>query len=136
MAPIPPDLFERETLDKTLGIEYVELDAERVVATMPVGPRVHQPFGFLHGGASVALAESVASFGANLSAMSEGKVAFGQEINANHIRPVREGVLRAIGTPLHRGRTSHVWEIKILDEQDRLVCISRCTVALVPAQDG
>ena len=128
---IPPDLFDRESLDKTLGIEYVELEAGRVVATMPVGPRVHQPFGYLHGGASVALAESVASVGANMTAMAEGKVAFGLEINANHLRPVRDGLLRAIGTPLHQGRTTQVWEIRIEDEEARLVCVSRCTVALV-----
>lgn len=133
---IPTDLFERESLDKTLGIEYVELEAERVVATMPVGPRVHQPFGFLHGGASVALAESVASVGANMTAMAEGKVAFGLAINANHVRPVREGTLRAVGTPLHRGRTTQVWDIRIVDEEDRLVCVSRCTVALVEAREG
>ena len=135
MPTIPPDLFERESLDKTLGIEYVELEAERVVATMPVGPRVHQPFGYLHGGASVALAESVASVGANMTAMAEGKAAFGLAINANHVRPVREGLLRAVGTPLHRGRTTQVWDVRIFDDAGRLVCVSRCTVALV-ARDG
>ena len=130
MAALPPDLFDRESLDKTLGIELVELAADRVVATMSVTPRVHQPFGYLHGGASVALAETVASVGGTVSA-PEGMVAFGLEINANHLRPVREGLVRAVGTPLHRGRTTQVWEVRITDEAGRLVCVSRCTLALV-----
>lgn len=133
MQQLPEDFFERETLDKTLGIEYKEMGANRIVATMPVQLRVCQPFGYLHGGASVALAESVASVGANISS-DPSKVAFGLEINANHIRPKREGMLRAIGTPLHKGRTTQVWNIRIEDEDENLVCISRCTVALVDAE--
>ena len=133
MPTIPDDLFTRETLDKTLGIEYEDLGPERVVATMPVGPRVHQPLGYLHGGASVVLAESVASMGANAGVFAEGKVAFGLEINANHLRPVQEGTLRAVGTPLHQGRTTQVWDVKIYDEGEHLICISRCTVAIVDA---
>ncbi len=134
MTGIPEDFFERESLDRTLGIEFVELAAGRVIATMPVTPRVHQPHGYLHGGASVVLAESVASVGAHISSPPD-KVAFGLEINANHIRPIKEGVLRATGTPLHRGRTTQVWGVRIEDEDQRLVCISRCTIALVDA-DG
>ncbi len=122
--------LENETLLRTLGIELVEASADRVVATMPVGPRVHQPFGYLHGGASVALAETVASIGATMAA-PDGVGAFGLEINANHLRPMREGTLRAVGTPIHLGRTTQVWDIHIADEQDRLVCVSRCTLALV-----
>jgi uncharacterized protein (TIGR00369 family) len=123
-------LFEQSGLNQTLGIELRELTLTRVVATMPVTPRVHQPLGFLHGGASLALAETVASAGAFLHC-PPGKIAFGQEINANHLRPVRAGVVTAIGTPLHAGRTSHVWEVKIYDDAERLICISRCTVAVV-----
>ncbi len=134
MSDIPPDFFERETLDRTLGIEYEEMGADRIVATMEVLPRVCQPFGFLHGGASVVLAESVASVGANISS-DPSKVAFGLEINANHIRPKREGMLRAIGTPLHKGKTTQVWNIRIEDEDEKLICISRCTVALVEIED-
>lgn len=130
MAGIPEDFFERESLDRTLGIEFVELAADRVVATMPVTQRVHQPHGYLHGGASVVMAESVASVGAQIAAGPD-KVAFGLEINANHIRPKKDGMLRATGTPLHKGRTTHVWEVRIEDEDQRLVCISRCTIALV-----
>lgn len=129
---LPADFFERETLDATLGITYDEVTPERVIARMPVTPRVHQPLGYLHGGANVALAESVVSVGASVSALPE-KVAFGLEINANHLRPVREGTVTAVGTPLHAGRTTQVWEVKITDDAGRLVCVSRCTVALVPA---
>ncbi len=131
-SPFPPDFFDRTTLDTTLGITYDEVGGERVVARMEVTPRVHQPLGYLHGGASVALAESVVSVGASASALPE-KVAFGLEINANHLRPVKSGWLTATGTPLHKGRTTQVWEVRITDDADRLVCISRCTVALVPA---
>lgn len=133
MPEIPPDLFDRASLDKTLGIEYEELTADRAVATMPVGPRVHQPLGYLHGGASVVLAESVASMGANVTAFAQGKAAFGLEINANHLRPKRDGRLRAVAEPLHKGRTTHVWQIRIYDEAEHLVCAARCTLALVDA---
>ena len=126
-------LSEQGGLNQTLGIELRELTPGRVVATMPVTPRLHQPLGYLHGGASVALAETVASVGAFLHC-PPGKVAFGQEINANHLRPVHAGVLTAIGTPLHAGRTSHVWDVRIYDEAERLVCVSRCTVAIVDAE--
>lgn len=125
---------EKPSLDRTLGITYDEVSAERVVARMPVTPDHHQPLGYLHGGASVVLAESVASVGATAAALPE-KVAFGLEINANHLRPVREGTLRATATPLHRGRTTHVWEVRIEDEAGRLVCVSRCTLALVGAHE-
>lgn len=124
------DLDLRGGLGGLLDIEIVEVTPERVEATMPVTPNVHQPLGYLHGGASVALAETVASIGANASVMPE-KVAFGLEINANHIRPMRDGMLRAIGERLHAGRTTQVWNIRIEDEQGRLVCTSRCTVAVV-----
>lgn len=123
-------ILDAQTLDKTLGVAYEELTPQRVVATMPVEPRVHQPFGFLHGGASVALAESVASIGGSLAA-PEGMIAMGLEINANHVRPMREGTLRATGTPLHVGRTTQVWDVRLTDDTDRLVCVVRCTLAMV-----
>lgn len=125
----------RGGLIETLGIVLVDVTAERMVATMPVTPAHHQPFGYLHGGATVALAETVASIGGYLSC-PPGKAAFGMEINANHVRPVREGTLTAIGIPLHRGQTSHVWEIKITDERGRLVCVARCTLAVVSVERG
>ncbi|HXK33436.1 MAG TPA: hotdog fold thioesterase [Dehalococcoidia bacterium] len=117
-------------LGATLGIEYEHVSAERVVMTMRVGPALHQPYGMLHGGASVALAESAASVGANVNC-PPGKVALGQEINANHLRPMREGVLRAEAVPVHVGRTSQVWTIEMRDEAGRLVCVSRCTLAVI-----
>lgn len=121
------------TLLETLGIEVLEASGDRVVATMPVGPRVHQPFGLLHGGASVALAETAASIGATLHVARDGKQAVGMEINANHLRPMREGRLRAVATPLHRGRSTQVWQVELRDERERLVCASRCTLAVVGA---
>jgi 1,4-dihydroxy-2-naphthoyl-CoA hydrolase len=126
-------LIEQTGLNETLDIEIRELTRERVVATMPVTPRVHQPLGYLHGGASLVLAETVASIGA-FQYCTPDKVAFGQEINANHLRPVRDGLLTAIGTPLHTGRSSHVWDVKIYDNAERLICVSRCTVAIVTAE--
>ena len=118
-------------LPTTLGIEILELTPQRVVATMPVDQRTRQPFGILHGGASVALAETVASFGAVGLIDRERFVAVGQEINANHCRPKLEGIVTATGVPVHVGRTSQVWSIEIRDEEGRLVCISRCTMAVV-----
>lgn len=131
--PIPGSDPNRETLLKTLEIELLETTPDRVVARMPVTPRVHQPFGLLHGGASVALAETVASFGAFISVMDQGMVAVGIEINANHLKGKRDGVVTATATPLHKGRSTHVWEVRITDEANKLVCVSRCTLAIVPS---
>jgi 1,4-dihydroxy-2-naphthoyl-CoA hydrolase len=114
-----------------LGIEVVELSESRVVATMPVDARTHQPFGILHGGASIALAETVASLGAAARIDRERFVAVGQEINGNHLRAKRAGVVRATAVPVHAGRSSQVWSIEIVDEEGKLVCISRCTMAVV-----
>jgi uncharacterized protein (TIGR00369 family) len=119
------------TLSEHLGIELKEVSKEKVVATMPVERRVHQPFGLLHGGASVVLAETVASIGAWMHAHEAGKAAVGLEINANHLRGKRDGIVTATATPLHLGRATHVWEIRLTDEAGKLVCISRCTMALI-----
>lgn len=123
------------SLMETLGIVITEATPERVVATMPVTPAHHQPFGILHGGASVALAETVASYGASASIDASEQSAVGLEINANHVRPVRDGLLTAVGTPLHKGRSTQLWSVEIRDERGRLVCISRCTLALVRARE-
>jgi len=117
-----------------LGIEVLELAPQRVVATMPVHDATRQPFGILHGGASVALAETVASLGAWSSIDRERFTAVGLEINANHLRAKRDGFVRAVGTPVHQGRTTQVWSIEIRDEQERLVCVARCTMAVVPRE--
>jgi 1,4-dihydroxy-2-naphthoyl-CoA hydrolase len=115
----------------SLGIELVELTPDRVVATMPVDDRTRQPFGLLHGGASIALAETVASFGAVMRIDRDRFIAVGQEINGNHLRGKSDGVVTATGVPVHAGRSTQVWSIEIADEQGRLVCISRCTMAIV-----
>src|SRR5689334_7244420 len=119
-------------LADVLGIEVLELTPTRVVATMPVDERTRQPFGILHGGASVALAETVASLGAVMNTDLERSTAVGLEINANHLRAKRDGTVRATALPAHLGRSTQVWEVRIVDEQDRPVCISRCTLAVVP----
>jgi len=115
-----------------LGIEIIELSPQRVVATMPVDDRTRQPFGILHGGASVALAETVASLGAVMNVDLEKASAVGLEINANHLRAKRDGTVRATATPFHVGRSTQVWDVRIVDEEDRPVCVSRCTLAVVP----
>jgi uncharacterized protein (TIGR00369 family) len=117
-------------LGTTLNITRTVIKKDRVVLTMPVTPQVHQPFGVLHGGASAALAESAASIGANMNC-SEGLVALGVEINANHIRSISEGMLTATAVPVHIGKSTQVWTIDIRDESGRLICISRCTLAVI-----
>jgi 1,4-dihydroxy-2-naphthoyl-CoA hydrolase len=121
-----------------LDIKLLSAEKDRVVATMPIGPNHRQQVGYLHGGISVVLAESLASLGTVLNIDASRQMAFGLEINANHLRPKREGQLTGVATPIHRGRTTHVWEIKISDENDKLVCVSRCTVAVVdrPPDNG
>lgn len=119
------------TLMEALGIEMVEIGQEKVIATMPVWGATRQPMGMLHGGASVALAETVASVGTYNFLDRNKQHAVGLEINANHIRGKREGIVTAIGTPLHQGRTTMVWEIKITDEDGNLICIARCTMAII-----
>ncbi|RSL33145.1 hotdog fold thioesterase [Salibacterium salarium] len=115
---------------EALGIEFVEINAERVEATMPVHDMTRQPAGLLHGGASVVLAESVASIGSWNLVDREKEFVVGLEINANHIRGKKDGIVKAVGTPVHKGRTTMVWDIQITDEADKLICISRCTIAV------
>ncbi|WLR55759.1 hotdog fold thioesterase [Mesobacillus subterraneus] len=120
-----------KTLLGSLGIEITELQKGKVVATMPVDDRTRQPFGLLHGGASVALAETVASVGSFELVDKENEVVVGLEINANHIRAKKDGLVTAVGTVLHQGKTTMVWDIKITDEEEKLVCVSRCTIAVI-----
>lgn len=119
------------TLISTLGIKVEEVTPERVTATMPVDERTRQPFGLLHGGASVALAETVASVGTYNLIDQQTEGCAGLEINANHIRAKKDGIVKAIGTPLHRGKTTMVWDVKIFDEEENLICVSRCTMAIL-----
>jgi len=121
----------KDTLLEALGIEITHLEEGKVVATMPVDERTRQPMGLLHGGASVALAETVASVGAYELVDKEVEAVAGLEINANHVRPKTEGVVTAVATVLHQGKSTQVWDIKITDEQDRLICVSRCTMAVI-----
>ena len=113
-----------------LGIEAVALGPERVEVRLAVDGRVHQPHGVLHGGVSAVLAETAASLGGTLAAPA-GHSVVGIELNANHLRPMREGVLTAVATPLRVGRTVQVWEISLTDESGREICRSRCTLAVV-----
>ena len=115
-----------------LGIEFVAIGSDSLTARMPVDHRTTQPFGLLHGGASVALAESVGSFAAFLALRDQSKTTVGIEVNANHLRPVTSGFVYGVARPLHIGRNTQVWEIRISDESDRLVCVARLTVAVVP----
>ncbi|WML41032.1 hotdog fold thioesterase [Neobacillus sp. OS1-2] len=121
----------KNTLLEALGIEITYLEKGKVIATMPVDERTKQPMGLLHGGASVALAETVASVGAYELVDKETQAVAGLEINANHVRSATEGIVTAVGTILYQGKSTMVWDIKIHDEQDRLICVSRCTMAVM-----
>lgn len=132
-----PDLervnaWSEHTLMQALGIRITAIGEDLLAGTMPVDARTHQPFGLLHGGASVALAETLGSTAALLTLDPEQEVAVGLDINANHMRGVREGVVTGTARALHLGRSTQVWEIRIENEQGALVCISRLTMAVVP----
>ena len=120
----------RGTLMESLGIAFTELGDGFLRATMPVDARTHQPYGLLHGGASVALAETLGSSAGAL--LAGGNAVVGLEINANHLRAVREGTVTGTTRPLHIGRSTQVWQIHIEDEAGRPVCISRITLAVLP----
>lgn len=118
-------------LIRALGIEMTELGDDVLRGRMPVDHRTRQPGGVLHGGASVAFAETLASWGSSFTVDPAEKYCVGMEINANHIRPVAEGWVYGEARPIARGRTTHVWEVRITDGEGRLVCISRCTLAVL-----
>ncbi|HVY80648.1 MAG TPA: hotdog fold thioesterase [Steroidobacteraceae bacterium] len=127
------DLADRggPTMVSHIGIRFIEVGPDFLRATMPVDDRTRQNMGILHGGASVALAESVGSVAANLCVDQSRFYCVGQEINANHLRPVASGLVTATAKPYHIGARSQVWHIEIQDERQRLVCISRLTMAVV-----
>jgi uncharacterized protein (TIGR00369 family) len=132
-----PDLGHANTMSansaiSNLGIEFTELGPNYLTGRMPVDSRTRQPFGILHGGASVLLAETLVSCAATFVA-APGKACVGMEINANHLRPVASGWVTGIARPISLGRRSQVWEVRIVDGNDRLVCISRCTMAVIDA---
>lgn len=124
------------TAGESLGIRFTELGADYLRGTMPVDGRTRQPFGLLHGGASVLLAETLGSLAANLCLDPKAELAVGLDINANHLRAVHSGEVTGTARPLHIGRTTQVWEIRITTEGDELCCISRLTMAVVPRRDG
>lgn len=119
------------TLMGTLGIVFVPAGADEVAATMPVGPMVHQPAGLLHGGATVALAESLGSASSYLLVDQEMRSVVGIEVNANHIKAVRSGSVKATGRLAHRGRATHVWDIRVTNERDELVALCRITNMII-----
>lgn len=119
------------TIHEALEISVEQFQKDEVILTMPVGPKTRQPMGLLHGGASVVLAESAASMGTLLNINQEKEVPVGIEINANHLRAKKDGIVKAIATPIHKGRTTMVWDIKIVDENNELISICRCTIAIL-----
>ncbi|MDH3647807.1 MAG: hotdog fold thioesterase [Gammaproteobacteria bacterium] len=135
----PPDLEalakqRQDTLVQHLDISFSEIGDDYLRATMPVDETTKQPFGLLHGGASVALAETIGSVAANLAVDTSKFYCVGMEINANHLRPVRAGRVTGTGRPLHVGGKTQVWQIAIHDEADRLICVSRITLAVLDRQ--
>lgn len=124
------------TIMKSLGIKFVTIKKDLVEMTMPVDERTHQPAGYLHGGANVLLAETAASIGSFLNVDASKYNVFGIEINANHIKSKKEGTVTARATPFHIGRSTMVWNISIVDENDQLICISRCTIGVVPKKQN
>jgi 1,4-dihydroxy-2-naphthoyl-CoA hydrolase len=119
------------TLNSTLGIHFIEIGDDFVRATMPVDARTVQPYGLLHGGASVALAETLGSMGATMCVDVNEYQVVGQEINANHVRAARSGLVTGTARPLHLGGRTHVWGIEIVNDAKKLVCVSRITVAVI-----
>lgn len=119
------------TLVSHLGIEFTEVGNDFLAAKMPVDSRTHQPFGLLHGGASVALAETLGSVAAHACVNQQLQYCVGLEINANHVKGVREGYVVGTATPVHIGKRTQVWQIRIENEQHELVCISRITMAVI-----
>jgi len=122
----------KNTLSDFLGIEFTKITADSLTATMPVTDRVKQPMGILHGGANVVLAETIASTAANGVIDLAKFYCVGLEINANHIRSVREGIITAVTHPIHLGRTTQIWHIDIFNELGKQTCVSRMTASVVP----
>jgi 1,4-dihydroxy-2-naphthoyl-CoA hydrolase len=127
--------FGKNTMAEHIGIEWLEVGENFLKATMPVDSRTRQPYGLLHGGASVALAETIGSVAAAMVVDINEYICVGLDINANHLRSARSGLVTGITTPIHIGGSTHVWEIKIYDENEKLVCISRLTVAILKKKE-
>ncbi len=120
----------KNTMAEAISIRFTEIGPDFLCAVMPVDDRTRQPYGLLHGGASAALAETVGSVASSLLINPVQEICVGMELNCNHLRGKKDGIVTATAKPLHTGKTTHVWDIRICDEQERLVCISRLTVAI------
>jgi len=125
--------FGRGTIAEVLGIEVISINEGRVKGKMPVDRRTHQPYGMLHGGASVVLAETLGSIGSHFLVKDDGKSAVGVEVNANHVKSIREGWVYGEAQIVHQGGKLHVWSIEIKNEEGELICTSRLTVMIIPA---
>src|SRR5690606_26509098 len=121
----------KNTLAETIAIAFEEIGENYLKASMPVSPVVHQPYGLLHGGASAALAETVGSVASWMCIGPQKQISVGMEINCNHIISKKTGMVTAVARPLHIGAASHVWDIRIEDENNKLICVSRLTVAVL-----
>ena len=122
----------RPNVNDSLGIETVFVSPDKVVLEVEVGPKVHQPYGILHGGVSALLAEGAASLGGAVS-VGPDHIVVGTELNCSHLRSMTSGVLRATATPVRKGRTVHVWKIDLTDADDRLICVARCSLQVLDA---
>ena len=123
--------LSKDTMSEILGILFVEITTNQLKAAMPVDIRTRQPHGLLHGGASAALAETIGSVASSLCIDREKQICVGIEINCNHLRGKKDGIVTATAEPLHLGATTHVWDIRIRDEKEKLVCVSRLTMAIL-----
>ena len=123
--------LSKNTMAEHVGIEFTELGDSYLKGRMPVDHRTNQPYGLLHGGASCVLAETIGSIASALIIDQSKFICVGLEINANHIRGIKEGFVTGIAKPLHVGATTHVWDIKITDDKEKLICVSRLTVAII-----
>jgi 1,4-dihydroxy-2-naphthoyl-CoA hydrolase len=124
------------TMGEYIGIEWLELGENFIRARMPVDHRTRQPYGLLHGGASCVLSETIGSVASAMVVDHSKFICVGMEINANHVRSAREGFVTGVATPLHLGSNTHVWDVKIYDELEKLVCVSRLTVAVIPRKES
>jgi 1,4-dihydroxy-2-naphthoyl-CoA hydrolase len=124
--------FGKETMAEHLEMQWVEIGDDFLKLSMPVNEKTKQPYGILHGGASCALAETIGSVASALVIDRDKNICVGLEINANHVRSAKDGIVTAYCTPLHLGKSTHVWDIKIYDDNEKLICVSRLTVAILP----
>ena len=127
---IESNSFVQRTMLGSLGIQFTKMEMGYLEATMPVDHRTHQPYGLLHGGASAALAETLGSYGSHILVKDKGALAVGVELNINHLKSKRSGVVTGKAKILHKGKSSHVWSIEIVDEENVLLAISRLTVMI------